>query len=82
MIYIITACSRPDNEISWFYCWGGRSYHMSGLGSDTPDRPNIIQRHSLYVESLRKNGKIPIGDIMLKPRWSIDYKQLLKNYNK
>jgi glycosyltransferase involved in cell wall biosynthesis len=70
----------PDEEVSWMYLWGGRSYHMSGLGADTPDRDNVIIRHSKHVEKLKNAGKIPIGDIELNPKWNIDYKQLLTNF--
>jgi len=72
----------PDEEVSWMYLWGGRSYHMSGLGADIPDRDNVIVRHSKHIESLKNKGKIPIGDIELVPKWGIDYKQLLIDYIK
>jgi hypothetical protein len=70
----------PDDEVSWMYLWGGRSYHMSGLGADTPERENVIIRHSRHIEKLKNNGKIPIGDIELNPKWIIDYNKLLINY--
>jgi hypothetical protein len=53
---------------------------MSGLGTDTPDRPNIIQRHSEHIEQLRQQGKIPTGDIVLQPRWNLEYDKLLKMF--
>lgn len=70
----------PKHEASWFYMWGGRSYHMSGQGHDTPNRPNAIQRHSAYIENLRQQGKIPTGEVQLVPRWKHDYVQMLKDY--
>ncbi len=70
----------PDEEVSWIYIWGGRGYHCSGMGTDTPDRPNVIQRHSLYVENLRQQGLIPTGDVHLNPHWKHDYKQKLKDF--
>lgn len=76
----IVLASPDDDEVSWFYYWANRSYHMSGLGADTPDRPNIIERYSSHIESLRLSGRIPSGDILLNPNWSVDYKQLLKEY--
>lgn len=78
----IILASPPDNEVSWFYYWANRSYHMSGLGTDTPDRPNIIQRHSEHIENLRINNKIPTGNITLSPRWKLNYSNLLKEYVK
>jgi hypothetical protein len=50
------------------------------MGTDTADRPNVIQRHSNYVENLRMQGKIPTGNIQLNPHWKKDYEQMLKNY--
>lgn len=70
----------PDNEVSWFYTWGGGSYHMSGLGGEDGIRPNVIIRHSEHIENLRKKGKIPTGDIELKPRFKQNYTQMLKEY--
>jgi len=71
-----------DDKVSWFYYWAYRSYHMSGLGADTIDKPNIIQRHSEHIESLRKQGKIPTGEIILNPRWCIPYDKILLNFLK
>lgn len=76
----IVLASPPDNEVSWYYIWGGRSYHMSGQGTDTENRPNIIQRHSEYIESQRIAGYIPTGEIHLQPKWNIDYEKLLKDF--
>lgn len=70
----------PKNEASWFYMWGGRGYHMSGLGTDTSDKPNVIERHSAHVENLRSQGKIKTGDIQLNPHWKLNYQQQLENY--
>lgn len=71
-----------DNDVSWFYMWGGRGFHQSGMGTDTPDRPNIIQRHSEHIEQLRIKGLIPTGDVQLIPHWNKDYKQMLIEYVK
>jgi hypothetical protein len=76
----IVLASPQNNEVSWFYYWANRSYHMSGMGTDTPDRPNIIQRHSEHIDNLRKDGKIPTGHIYLQPKWNKNYKKLLLNY--
>ena len=70
----------PKEKASWFYMWGGRGYHMSGQGHDVKGKPNVIQRHSLHIENLRKQGKIPTGDIVLKPHWRKDYKQMLTDF--
>jgi hypothetical protein len=76
----ITKASPPDNEVSWIYYWGHRSYHMSGLGADDETRPNVIQRHTEYIENERIKGNIPTGDISLNPNWEVNYTQLLKEY--
>ena len=70
----------PKEEASWFYMWGGRGYHMSGQGHDKPGKPHVIQRHSLNVEYLRMRGKIPTGEVKLKPSWKQDYTKLLKDF--
>lgn len=76
----IVLASPPDNEVSWFYYWAHRSYHMSGLGTDTPDRPNVIKRHSEHIEQQRLKGNIPVGNIYLKPIWRQPYGQLFKDF--
>ena len=76
----IVKASPPDDEVSWFYMWGGRGYHMSGMGTDTNDRPNVIQRNSTHTERERKLGRIPTGNIKLNPNWKKDYKKLLKDF--
>lgn len=70
----------PEEKASWFYMWAGRGYHMSGQGHDVPGKANVIQRHSLHIENLRSVGKIPTGDVVLKPHWNKDYTQLLKDF--
>lgn len=70
----------PDDEVSQIYNWGNGSYHLSGQGRDRDGRENIIIRHSRHIENLRKQGKIPTGDIELKPHWNRDYHQILKDY--
>lgn len=70
----------PKEDASWFYMWGGRSYHMSGQGHDTKGKPNAIQRHSLHIENLRQRGQIPTGDVQLRPHWKKDYKQMLIDF--
>jgi glycosyltransferase involved in cell wall biosynthesis len=77
----VVIASPPDDEVSWFYMWGGRGYHMSGQGTDTADRPNVIKRHSDHIEGLRREGKIQTGEVQLVPAWRNDYRQMLENFN-
>lgn len=79
----------PNEEISWFYRWGSIQdnnrngiFHQSGAGTDSPDRENVIIRHSKHIESLRKQGRIPTGEIVLKPKWNQNYSQMLKDHLK
>ena len=70
----------PKKDASWFYMWGGRGYHMSGMGTDTSDRANVIERHSNHVEILRTRGLIPTGDVTLNPHWKLDYQKQLEDH--
>ena len=70
----------PKNEASWFYMWAGRGYHMSGEGDDKPGKPNVIKRHSSHVETLRRKGLIPTGDVNLYPHWDKDYTKMLESF--
>ena len=70
----------PKEDASWFYMWGGRGYHMSGQGHDKEGSPSVIVRHGAYIETLKRQGKIPTGDVQLRPHWKKDYPQMLKDY--
>jgi glycosyltransferase involved in cell wall biosynthesis len=71
-----------DEEVSWFYMWGGRSYHMSGQGTDIQGMPSVILRHAQHVERERLRGLIPTGRVVLKPKWRRDYKKKLNEFVK
>lgn len=70
----------PEEEASFIYTWGGGSYHMSGQGTDRPDRENVLIRHARHIENLRLQGKIPTGIINLIPEWKHDYPKMLRQY--
>lgn len=74
------SAAPPDDEVSFMYMWGGRGYHLSGQGTDTPDRPDVILRHGEYIEGLRQRGLIPTGEIQLSPHWNKDYEKMLTDY--
>lgn len=77
----VVIASPQNDEVSFFYMWGGRCYHMSGQGTDVPGRSNILERHSSFVEEERKRGNIPTGDIYLHPHWKQNYSKILKAFN-
>ena len=70
----------PKEDASWFYMWGGRGYHMSGQGHDKEGSPSVIVRHGAYIETLKRQGKIPTGKVLLSPNWKHDYVQMLKDF--
>ena len=79
----VVLADPPDEECSWFYRWGmpeENVYHQSGAGTDTPNRPNIIQRHTIHIEELRQRGLIPTGEILLQPKWKHNYIKMLSNF--
>lgn len=76
----VVKADPPPREVGWFYRWGDGSYHMSGQGTDDDSRPHVLQRHADHIESLRRAGSIPTGDIELKPQWRRDYGTLLNDY--
>lgn len=84
--YKVVNADPLDNEVSAYYMWGRNGkdgngvYHQSGKGHDVEGEPSIIERHSNFIESLRRKGKIPTGDIVLNPHQQYDYKQKLIDY--
>ncbi len=81
--HLPTVLSEPPNEeVSWAYRWGQDNYNCSGLGADwdRPEEEQIISRHVRHIDELRKQGRMPEGDIELLPSWRFDYTKLLKDY--
>ena len=76
----IVYAQPPDAEVSAFYIWANRSFHCSGMGKDNDNRPNILIRHSEYIEKQRLLGNIPTGIINLNPHWKFDYVKILKQF--
>jgi hypothetical protein len=77
----VVSAFPDDNEVSWFYRWSlPMNYHQSGMGTDTPDRKNIVIRNMEYIESQRRIGRIPTGKIYLEPKWRHDYSKMLKDF--
>jgi len=72
----------PDEEVSWCYRWGQDDYNCSGMGADweRPEEEQIIARHTRHIQSLIDSGKMPTGDITLKPYWRFDYTKMLKDF--
>lgn len=78
----VVHAAPPDDDVSWFYMWGGRGYHMSGQGTDVPGRANVIKRHIFHIEKERQQGRIPTGNIQLYPEWELNYSGILRNFIK
>lgn len=82
----ITYAFPEDEKVSWFYRWSlpqnGGVYHQSGMGTDTPDRPNVVIRNAAHVEFLRKKGLVKTGTIELQPKWNKDYIKMLQDFIK
>lgn len=78
---IVNRAITSIEDVSWIYCWND-SYHMSAMGNDTPDRKNVIIRHSEHIEQLRLDGKIPTGIVYLKPHWKNDYNKMYNDFLK
>lgn len=79
--------AMPENkDISWLYRWSLPKvndvgcYHQSGMGDEVEGRDPAHIRNFNYLESLRKKNKLPVGNIILKPKWRRDYVQLVKSH--
>lgn len=74
----IVLASPPDNEVSWIYMWGGRTYHLSGYAGQ--NKKEVINAYRDYIEQQKNKGKIQTGDVILNPNWKKDYINLLKHH--
>jgi glycosyltransferase involved in cell wall biosynthesis len=71
---------KPE-EIYYIYRWGGTgSYHMSAFGSYIAGANVGHDRVESYVQRRAARGEIPRGDILLRPGWKTDYRQLVASY--
>ena len=67
-------------EIYYLYRWlGTQSYHLSGFGRDGSGKSGNDMVMDFVLGQLRE-GSIRAGEIALRPRWSVDYSQLVKDY--
>jgi glycosyltransferase involved in cell wall biosynthesis len=67
-------------EIYYLYRWHGtHSYHLSGLGRDEPGRSGHDKVLEYVLRQLDR-GAVRSGEIVLDPRWTCDYSQLVKDY--
>ena len=61
-------------KISWFYMWGGRSFHLSGVQKN---KQGVLKTYREHTSKLMEDRKIPSGVVELQPKWAIDYIKLL-----
>jgi hypothetical protein len=68
------------HEIYYVYRWHGtQSYHLSGFGRDglgQSGNDKVLE----YVLRQLDRGVIRSGEIVLRPQWTLDYSQLVKDY--
>jgi len=72
--------SIQPHEVFYLYRWGGtQSYHLSAFGRDGDGKSanDKIREHAL--DQLAE-GKIQSGTIVLRPHWSVDYSQLVRDF--
>ena len=65
-------------ETYYVYRWGGTgSYHLSGFGGAKVGRNGGYAEVAAAVEKQAHRGEIPLGRVVLEPRWKHDYPQLI-----
>jgi hypothetical protein len=69
----------PDSEVSWFYMWGNRSFHLSGVSEN---KENVLETYRQHTINEVKSGKIPAGMVYLKPKWNDNYLNILHDHIK
>lgn len=69
-----TQSPKPENW-SYIYVWGNGSYHGSGWGAAVHNMGELAQ---MSVDQLARQGKIPIGSVILEPKWNHDYIEMAR----
>lgn len=65
----------PVSERFYIYRWSTvGTYHLSGWGGSHAD---VSKSTEAVVEGEKARGKVPTGDIVLKPKWSYEYTEYL-----
>lgn len=70
---------QPE-EVSLVYHWGNSCYHTSGLGNDKSGQKSAHDRiHEFTMQGVR-SGKIPTGEILLKPATRHNYTGMIREF--
>jgi len=68
-------------EIYYVYRWGGTdSYHLSAFAQTRKSNESEHVLVADYVSQQLESGKIPSGEIQLKPHWKADYVATVRQY--
>jgi hypothetical protein len=70
---------RP-NEISLCYSWQNSVYHTSGQGDDIAGRASGHDRIGEFTRNQVIAGRVPTGDIALKPHLQFDYPAMARDF--
>lgn len=69
-----------ESEISFIYCWGNGSYHISGEGVD---RPGLIPAHQRIEHDLHRRirgGLERVGNIKLNPQLKTTPEEMIRRF--
>lgn len=68
-------------DIYYLYRWGGTgTFHLSGFGRDQPGATTGNDKVELFVRKQIDAGRVPTGEIELRPRWCRDYVAMARDY--
>ena len=66
-------------DVYYLYRWAGTgSYHLSGYGMDRPGESESQAKATRHVAQYLAAGRLPRGEIELRPRWKAEYTDLAR----
>ena len=66
-------------DVYYLYRWiGTGSYHLSGYGMDKPGESGSQVKVTNHVARRLKSGRLPLGEIELRPHWKAEYPELAR----
>ena len=69
-------------EIGFIYGWGQGTYHTSGLGEDSTDKPSAHERVERDFIARVANGSEPVGKVDIKPHCPYNWPEQAKLFLK
>ena len=75
----VLLCDIDLRDLFYIYRWGGVEHHLSAFGTDAAGGRDGYLEVDRRVRADMMSGKLPRGEVVLKPHWKHDYLGIAQN---